>query len=161
MKFQKQKFRHDPASGLYGDCHRTAIACILDLDASDVPHFMHPDVSATGDAAHIAAEAWLNERGLTQINMLFDGKCSVDDILSTVKNVNPHARGTCFILGGQSRNGCNHSVVCCDGEIVCDPSIDNSGIIGPCDDGWYWLTFFGGLEAVHLPARAKARADVD
>lgn len=155
MKPQKQLNRHDPASGVYGDCHRTAIAIILGLDAIDVPHFMdgYPD-NEDAPSAHFAVEAWLNQRGLTQISMLFDGALRLDDVLNSIKFTNPYSPGLCFILGGKSRNGVNHSVVCCDGEIACDPSIDGSGIVGPCDDGWYWVTFFGSLEAVHLPARA-------
>lgn len=158
MKPQKQLFRHDPSKGIHGDCHRTAIACILDLDAADVPHFMHPDVSPNGCDGHRNAERWLNERGLTQIFSIFDGSARLRDILQAIQHTNNP--GLCFILGGQSRNGCNHSVVCCDGEIVCDPSLDDSGIVGPCDDGWYWVTFIGSLSTVHQPARAKASADV-
>ena len=39
MRPQQQKFKHDPANGSYGDCFRTALACILDLDRDEVPHF--------------------------------------------------------------------------------------------------------------------------
>ena len=37
------------------------------------------------------------------------------------------------------------SVVCRDGAIACDPGQDDPGIVGPCDDGFYWVTFFGAL----------------
>lgn len=155
MKPQKQLFRHRPEQGVYGDCHRTAIACVLDLEAGDVPHFM--DGGVKGDDAHDQTEAWLNERGVATINVLFPGETSLADVLTTVAACNHRGRPV-FILGGRSRNGVNHSVVCCDGEIVCDPSLDDSGIVGPCDDGFYWLTFFGHLDATADPHRRNAPA---
>lgn len=159
MRVQKQLNRHKPSEGIYGDCHRTAIASVLDMDAKDVPHFMDGlDGQEDAPQAHTAVEAWLNDRGITQITILFPGDLSISDILMTVKNTNPYSPGLVFILGGESRTGVNHSVVCCDGEIVCDPSRDDSGIIGPCNDGYYWLTFFGTLAAVHKPARETAAA---
>ena len=162
MKPQKQLFRHRPAEGIFGDCHRTAIACVLDMDAKDVPHFMDgspgksdgPGETEKANDANDRVEAWLNERGIATINMAFDGKMPLQDILSTVANIN-RSRPV-FILGGMSRNGVNHSVVCCDGEIVCDPSLDDSGIVGPCDDGWWWLTFFGLLQATARSAEKGA-----
>jgi len=39
MRPQKQKFAHKPDEGVFGDCFRTALAAILDLDRDDVPHF--------------------------------------------------------------------------------------------------------------------------
>lgn len=153
MKPQKQLFRHKPEDGVYGDCHRTAIAIMLDLDAADVPHFMDGSAGKVGaDAAHDRVEAWLNERGIATINVLFPGQVPVEEILTTIAACNPRGRPA-FILGGTSKNGVNHSVVCCDGEIACDPSLNDSGIVGPCDDGFYWVTFFGHLDATKDPAR--------
>lgn len=156
MKPQKQLNRHDPKNGIYDDCHRTAIACVLDMDANDVPHFMD---GRDAGASHEAAEAWLNERGITQINVLFGDTSSLEDVLTSIKNYNATSGPHVFILGGRSRNDVNHSVVCCDGEIVCDPSIDNSGIVGPCDDGYWWVTFFGSLRAVHRGGDASVKAE--
>ncbi len=144
MKVQKRLFRHRPEEGIYGDCHRTAIACVLGLDAADVPHFM--EGKPAEGIAHAAAEKLLNARGIAQINVLFPGELSPVAVIKSVGYTNDRA-GIVFILGGRSKNGCNHSVVCCDGEIVCDPALDDSGIVGPCDDGFYWVTFFGALVA--------------
>ncbi|MDI1264998.1 MAG: hypothetical protein PS018_17245 [bacterium] len=155
MKPQKQLFRHRPADGIFGDCHRTAIAIVLDLDAADVPHFMDQSDGKNANDAHDRVEAWLNERGIATINILFPGEVPLDEVLSTVAACNPRGRPA-FILGGKSRNGVNHSVVCCDGEIVCDPSQDDSGIVGPCHDGFYWLTFFGHLDATADPSRRNS-----
>jgi hypothetical protein len=38
MTPHKQRFRHDPANGIYGDCWRTAIACLLDIQPEEIPH---------------------------------------------------------------------------------------------------------------------------
>jgi hypothetical protein len=158
MKPQKQLFRHRPQDGIFGDCHRTAIACVLDMDAKDVPHFMDGAADkGEGEKSHDRAEAWLNARGIATINILYPGETPIDEMLSTVAACNPRGKPV-FILGGESRNGVNHSVACCDGEIVCDPSQDDSGIIGPCDDGFYWLTFFGTLAATDSPAKHKRDA---
>jgi hypothetical protein len=35
----------------------------------------------------------------------------------------------------------NHTVVCRGGRIEWDPSMDDAGIVGPCDDGFYWVTW--------------------
>lgn len=158
MKVQKQLNRHRPEEGVYGDCHRTAIACVLDMDAKDVPHFMDgAGDNVDAEDLHIVAERWLNERGIATITILFDGSGALEDVLSTIANTNTRSHPV-FILGGKSRNGVNHSVVCCDGEIVCDPSQDDSGIVGPCHDGWYWLTFFGSLQATCRPQAKDAAA---
>lgn len=154
MRPQKQLNRHQPAAGIYGDCHRTAIAIILDLNAAEVPHFMDPK-HGEPDEAHNLFEAWLNERGICTINMVFPGDTGLSDLLHSVSELNRRSRPV-FILGGESRNGTNHSVVCCDGKIVCDPSQTESGIIGPCTDGYYWVTFFGHLQAAHPIKRSVA-----
>lgn len=139
MRPVKQLNRHDPANGIYGDCHRAAIAAVLEMAPADVPHFMD-GTPGKGDApeAHELVRAWLLERGIYPINS------SLEDVLNTLGVVNPH---TYCLLGGQSRTGCNHTVVVKGDEIVCDPSQTDAGIIGPCDDGYYWVTFFGAAVA--------------
>lgn len=136
MRVQKQKFMHDPANGVWGDCHRTVIACILDLDASEVPHFADED-NADWERD---CEAWLNARGLTAISIAYPGELDLKDIFEMIDAFN---KGIAFILGGKSKLGSGHSVVCQSGNIVCDPSIVDSGIVGPMSDGFYWVTFIG------------------
>jgi hypothetical protein len=137
----KQRLRHDPASGVYGDCHRAALASVLELSIDEVPHFCHPDY---GDDWAAAEREWLMQRGYAPITMMFDG-CCLRDVLHTQHSLNPD---TYAILGGKSRNGTGHSVVICNGEIAHDPSLDDSGIVGPMDDGRFWVTFFGHAKAV-------------
>ena len=44
-------------------------------------------------------------------------------------------------LSGKSRTGTSHMVIVSNGEIIHDPSLDDSGIIGPADNVYYWLGF--------------------
>lgn len=134
MIFQKQAFRHRPEQGEYGDCHRTAIACILDLPRDAVPNFgEHYDDT---DAFHAAERQFLASHGLAKVNTLF--QADLDQVLAHIASVNPDQY---YLLGGTSRSGCGHSVVGLGGEIVWDPSLDDSGIVGPMDDGFYWVSY--------------------
>lgn len=140
----KQLFRHDPPR-TWGDCHRTAIACILNMRPQDVPHFFDNCIdNSPAPEQHAHCAMWLERRGIIQIQIMFSGESSLADVLSTMAGLNP---GIAFILGGQSKNRVNHSVVVLNGEIFCDPSLDDAGIIGPMDDGNWWLTFFGARVA--------------
>lgn len=143
MRIQKQLFRHDPENGSFGDCHRTSLAVVFDMDAADVPTLYGDE--AAGVTQWQQTEDWLNELGVTQIAVLYDGKTDVKDLLRSVSYVNPDVA---YLLGGTSKNGTGHTVVCLGAEIVCDPSLDCSGIVGPMKDGWYWITFFGSTKAV-------------
>jgi hypothetical protein len=134
MKVQKQRFRHNPSAGVYGDCHRTAIACMLDLDAEQVPHFGEGGPEAV--EFHARVGDFLKGMDLRAVNVIF--ACSLAEVLEHQKAMNP---GVLYLLGGTSRNGTGHTVVGCGGEIVCDPSIDDSGIVGPMDDGFIWITY--------------------
>lgn len=144
----KQRNRHRPEDGVYGDCHRAAVASILELAIDDVPHFMDGDPDL---AEYNRRETtFLKSRGMVRIMIAYPSK--LDDVLMTMEALNP---GTHFILGGNSKNGCGHSVVACDGAIVHDPSLDESGIVGPMSDGNYWVTYFGvGVAAEPLKAAA-------
>lgn len=132
----KQRNHHRPDEGIYGDCHRAAIASILELPLDDVPHFCDLNLYPEDWVKH--EREWLHARGLTAITQVYDGRLA--DVLHSVGALNPD---TYCILGGTSKTGCGHSVVICNGEIVHDPSLTDAGIVGPMKDGWYWVTFFG------------------
>lgn len=140
----KQLFRHDPKNGTYGDCDRTVIACLLDMEPKYIPHFWNhiPDENAPQkdiDKARECKNEWLERNNLKLITTVFNGKDDLQLILDSVSNSNP---GEYYILAGESKNGCNHVVICKDGEIVHDPSLDESGIIGPCiPTGFYEISF--------------------
>ena len=132
---RKQRFSHRPDQGEYGDCHRTAIAALLNVETETVPHFF--DDGVTGDEADATIERFLAERGLARITVIYGGE-TWKQVAEAVAGMNA---GWPALLSGQSKTGVNHTVVIQHGEIVCDPSIDDAGIIGPCDDGYFWVVF--------------------
>lgn len=133
MRPQKQLFHHRPAEGIYGDCYRTAIACILDLSPDEVPHQHKEQID--GEQRQLMEE-WLRGQNLCIAAIIFEADPEV--VLDTMKNLNPQ---TIYILSGFSRTGVNHSVVCRGGEIIWDPSLTDAGIVGRCDDGYTWVEF--------------------
>lgn len=147
----KQRNGHRPEEGIYGDCHRAALASLLNMSLDDVPHFCDADSFLPGaESLSIREKRWLAKHGLTNINILYPGETSLDDVLSTMNAVNP---GVAFILGGTSVSGCGHSVVAGNGRVLHDPSplaptTDHGSIVGPMKDGFWWLTFIGSAVAV-------------
>lgn len=141
MLFQKQIIPHDPENGLYGDCYRTVLACLLDLPPVTVPHFAVGNTYET--EFHDRAQAWLGRMGLTQITWPYTGDNSRDDVLASASL---HNRGIHFILlGRKGHNGADHNVICKDGAVVWDPSLDpiEGGVTHPSSQGWWWVTFIG------------------
>lgn len=138
---RKQLYRHKPAEGQIGDCHRTAIACLLDMEPADVPHFGISDFDTEGRITkHTQAEetdAWLRERGMQCVHLPYPLP-ELADVLAWVGGNNTH---TYWLLGGFSKTGVNHTVIAQGNCIVWDPSLDDSGIVGPCTDGYFWATF--------------------
>lgn len=145
MKRLKQSVRHCPAEGRWGDCHRAAVASALDLALDDVPHF--GDGGADAGLFRQREVEWFEAQGLTPLQVPFQG--DLEGILQTVGSLNP---GVCYLLGGNSKIGAGHTVVCVGAEIVHDPSPDENGIVGPMSDGLYWVTFFGSGRAAHSEA---------
>ncbi|HWV46987.1 MAG TPA: hypothetical protein VN039_13360 [Nitrospira sp.] len=140
---QKQLNRHVPAEDIIGDCYRTTIACLLDKHPSEVPHFgelcwdFEKKEFREGSDMDAEAEKYLQTIGYTLVRVawVFD---SVQEMLECQEKLNPGVR---YILAGRSRNEVNHVVIASDGEIEWDPSQNDSGIIGPCSDGFYWATY--------------------
>lgn len=136
MKPQKQKFLHRPEEGVFGDCYRTAIACLLDKDRDEVPHFydrLHNQ--AVPDDVTNAIRAWLREHGYGRVVFAFGNSVGLNAVLTMMEALNA---GVFWLLSGTSRTGCNHVVVCRGGEIIHDPGLTDPGIIGACDDGYFW-----------------------
>ena len=46
------EYRND--EGVYGDCGRTVIACLMDMHPSEVPHFFNMPDEGDADAAYDA-----------------------------------------------------------------------------------------------------------
>lgn len=142
MKPVKQKYRHDPGNGIYGDCDRACIASMLELTCDDVPHFFDGPEREDPEKAFKARREWLEERGVEFFVLnLLPGDMTPEGMINYLSIRNP---GKYFLLTGESRNGTGHVVICRDGEIVHDPSLDGSGIVGPEPvSGCYWVEFWG------------------
>lgn len=130
---QRQLFAHEPAKGTYGDCHRTAIACVLGLPLDQVPHFLHDDPPTP--VFQNRERKFLASQGLVAVTIAFEQE--LDTVLAWT-NQFPNAA---FILAIESERGFGHSVVVKNGRVVCDPASDEPKI----DqweklEGYFWLT---------------------
>lgn len=143
MRALKQRFKHNPEGGVWGDCHRASIATVLGLDLDDVPHFA--DGGCSGEEFARREREFLASRGIASISLPVSlaESSSYGDLLAMVAQQN--GDDFVYLLGGTSRTGVNHTVVCRGSQIFNDPSLTDAGIIGPCADGYFWLTFFGAL----------------
>lgn len=116
---------HDPDNGVIGDCIRAALASILELDLSQVPHFMamHWPDTAT---ANRAIDQFVVRHGymlLTLPGKTFMELMEGDDV-------------ECFhlIIGYDGVDGLPHAVVGLNGQIVHDPDPDQPGLVGSIYD---------------------------
>jgi hypothetical protein len=133
MKFFKQLNRHDPASGVWGDCWRTALGCLFDLEPAEVPHFLDGGPDPDVFIAHY--KSWLAERGFCTFQVCWN--TDLESVLSYMRTVNP---GVYYLLSGMSPRSTTHVVIGLDDQIVHDPAIDGGGLIAPCaEDGFYWV----------------------
>lgn len=148
MKFHKQRFMHNPPEEI-GDCHRTAIACMLDLEPEQVPHFgkIHWE---NGDAWYAAEAAFLREHGFAHANIWFEARddLKAEHVMATMKHTCPDVY---YLLGGKSRTGNDHTVIGLNDQIAHDPSPLESGIIGPMTSGYYIITLFIPLRFTKQP----------
>lgn len=163
MTPQLQKYRFRNAENIPGDCHRTCIAMILDMDRDDVPHFMadvsydHEKGGPEWEAAGKLEDAWLRTQGLIAVAIPFAGDAQLSDIVSMFHNMNPNAAA---ILGCTSENGVNHSVVMYGGKIY-NPTGQQGTIKGPMKDGLWWITVLAHLtkplQEVPAPASVETQ----
>lgn len=134
LKTHTQRFLHRPEEGQIGDCFRTVIACLLDVDPEQVPHFM-ADLDRPIPEIWKDVDAWLQERGLRHFTVPY--QTDVETLLKTTAKAYPGLR---WELSGRSPRGSQHSVIAQDGKIIHDPHPDGGGIVGPGDDGYLWLS---------------------
>lgn len=134
MLYHKQTIKHDPEHGKYGDCFRTALACLLHVRPEDVPHFMemYPDTEKLWPAVN----AWLTDYfGYALFGVPYAG--TLEEVLTLNASINP---GIVYLLAGESPRGVTHQVICENDKIIHDPAPDGGGLIGPCvEDGYYWV----------------------
>ena len=164
MRRNKQLFLHDPENMVYGDCHRTALSCLLDLSVVDAPHFIgewekREELKRQGLEQEPydwqeEQEQWLNSLGYTTADILFgngesdEALVQLEGLLGFMGHRNPHVY---YLLGGRSPRGANHTVVCLGGGLEWDPHPDGGFLVGPMDHGFYEVTLL-------LPTSMKNRS---
>ena len=157
MKKYNNLIKHDPDNGTWGDCYRVCFAMILGLEPLDVPHFYEQGKNVDEVVKAKLIKDFLSTLGLVEVAIANPVE-DYADILQTMAFLSP---GVAFILSGESRSGCGHSVVCIDGGIFHDPS--GTGIIGPMEDGYYWVTLFSPKpgELPTLKSKSEGTNDAD
>lgn len=133
MRLYKQEIIHNPEANQYGDCQRAAIATVLQIPIDQVPHFGEggPDSMEFFDRIR----KFLEPRNLGLFTVPFQS-CPIRDVLLMMELNN---EGLVYMLSGMSPRGVNHVVVCKGGEIIHDPHPSNDRLIGPCNDGHWWV----------------------
>lgn len=129
MKPVDQLVLHDPETDRRGDCFRTCIACLLEVDPEEVPHVVQAHCDGGEHWLH-AINAWLAGRGLTY-----------------VQTTRKAARwGACWcILSGPGPRGVDHAIVAWadwttwnveDIDRFHDPHPSRAGLLKIEDVGW-------------------------
>lgn len=140
MIFRKQLCAHNPPISV-GDCHRTALGCLLDVEPQDVPHFAEiywneEKLQTFEEKRHV--REWLEGFGVSEVTYGF--QChSYEDIRNLMKlQANVNGEDIVYMLIGKSNIG-NHVVICRGAEFLWDPSPSNDFIVAPVDD-CIWFT---------------------
>lgn len=136
----KQLVNHDPDNNSFGDCFRTAIACVLEILPEKVPHVFEQGV--TDQEGCDKMREWLGQRGLSLVEVPMDYTLQV--VLDWAARQIPDGH---YLLSGKSDAGCGHMVVCKGNQIVHDPAMRENPIVGPLDGRLYWV----GIIAKVLP----------
>lgn len=136
MTPHKQLFRHEPEKGIYGDCYRTAVACLLDIEPHEIPH-AHADHAT---AAEYPVRRWLEERGLMIVTVNADPSMTMDEVLEALGQRYPGVH--CLLGGASPRGDCDHVVIVRDGQMVWDVSEGDGGLVGPSKTSGFWSAEF-------------------
>ena len=109
-----------PVDKQRGNCLQAALASLLDLPLSDVPHFVQDDVDHDGEHVTewnwwLRMRDWLHGRGLS---MTSAGICDPEPG-EYVLAMGPSPRG----------NGIHHVVINRDGQLAHDPHPDGTGLM--------------------------------
>jgi len=143
----KQLIKHDPASGKFGDCFRTAIASALCLEPEEVPHFAERGADWGVDRDRTRIQKWFRERNMELGRLTIDFDKSEEDDLWRVLNWWYQCNRQSLVLVTVGSTGCNHVIVCKNREVVCDPATGERALtsdFGPAreEDHLYWELFF-------------------
>lgn len=126
-----QLFRHEPKNEIYGDCHRTAIACLMNMEPWEVPHFVQNHYTTPNYNVDEEVDKWLRQYGLFQLHIHFNGTDGIEPVFGYMRGMNP---SVLYILGGTSPRGTPHSVICRGAEFYWDPHPEGGFLPKPHKD---------------------------
>ncbi len=135
MTPHKQKYKHDPENGIYGDCFRTSVACLLDVDPEEVPHSHRPD--ETGRRQNEVMRGYLSTKGygLAVIPFYSTATASAEEAATLFSHFCPDQP---YLLGGETGDGVGHVVICNGGEVIHNTGAND--VVGPTrPELCYWL----------------------
>lgn len=131
---RKQLLRHEPHNEIYGDCNRTAIACLLDKEPWEVPHFAQLWATTPGYDWKAGQREWLRFWGFGLVTFVYPN--DLDSMFAFMRDWNPRLN---YLLSGTSPRGFSHTVICSGGGFRWDPSPHGGFLVGPLDSGFYEL----------------------
>lgn len=145
-----QLYRHEPHNGIYGDCYRSTIACLLGIEPHKVPHWYQLNVEGRGGDTYKEARLWLAERGFSLATVSYSniGDPAFVDYMSSIN------RDVVYMLSGKSpRGNWSHVVIAKNGKIIWDcakPCPTWGQLDGPCPyTGMYEIEYLVPL--IHVP----------
>ena len=122
-----QTVPHDPPRS-FGDCHRTAIACILDLPPDRIPHIAGKESNAQW---LVKMNEALTPHGYQIASIAFTGSIPLHEMMGYMEELNPTVH---YILCGRTKDDVPHVVVCRGGNIMHDTCAGKPGVHKPTFD---------------------------
>lgn len=133
----KQLIANQP--GRWGDCYRTAVACLLELPPEEVPHFYEEAVADDAEdkwdfnkAIPAWINSWLAERGIVRMMVTINGEAPM-----VLHYCSLMSGGMPYLLSGINAAGASHVIICQGSKMVWDPSPTEGGLAGPLRFGSY------------------------
>jgi len=134
-----------------GDCYRTCIAMILNVDSSFVPNFA--ETHKGGDTLQDAAEEWLSQFGLGLGHCVYGPSMPLSDLPKAISDIGPNVPA---IVSGLTERGNGHSAVVWQGRWY-DPAHGNelgeTSIVGPFENDGYWVGYISASQNFKLPVK--------
>ena len=141
-----QAILSDPAKGVRGDCYRTAIASVLDMEPTDLPHYC--DGRGEADSGY---NRWLLGKGwqIVSVPVICGAEAPARHVVEQVAEWSGVPRAAWILVGnarGSDKTGECHAVVVKSDGAIHDPHPSREGLTGPLvsdvdGSACYWATF--------------------
>lgn len=118
MKKHLQTIFHDHPT-IKGNCWQTALACLLDKEIDEVPHFVDIDENQNGPHWYMASYMWLWENGYELLQ--YEKYPSKED--------GEPWDGYVLVSGNSPRGEFAHVVIYKDGKLFHDPHPSQAGVL--------------------------------